>query len=896
VQQQAHDSSVHPGATIGALLRKGHADGIALSAPNRPHLTYGGLRKQVEYAASALNGLGVGRDDRVAIVLPNGPELACAFVAVASGAAAAPLNPAYRQDDFSFYLSDLGAKALIVERDSSSPAVAAANALHIPVFALDRRLDEPAGTFSLAGTPIGPPRSDGPAADNDIALVLHTSGTTSRPKMVPLSQANLAASARHIVETLALTHEDRCLSVMPLFHIHGLVAGVLSPLAAGGSAFCMPGFDTQEVLFWMAEARPTWYTAVPTMHQAILARAREHPRTCERVRLRFIRSSSAALPPAVMHELERTFKAPVIESYGMTEAAHQMASNPLPPKARKPGSVGLAAGPEIAIMDGSGKLLAAGATGEVVIRGPNVTRGYENNPQANAAAFANGWFRTGDQGLLDEAGYLTITGRLKEIINRGGQKISPREIDDALMEHPAVSSAATFPMPHPTLGEEIGAAVVVRQGANVTEQALANFLLGRLPDFKIPRRLVLVDSIPKGPTGKIQRHDLARALGLDGSVKPQRVMAQANERPPTPLEARLGELWQQTLGLIGTIGLHEEFFALGGDSLQAVELLSLIEGKLGHSLPQSVFLEHGTIARMAEYMERQGPSPCVIPIQRKGTRPPFFCVSHLQGEVLVFRNLARRLGDDQPFYGIQAVGVDGRQAPLTRIEDMAAHFIREIRTHQPAGPYYLGGYSFGGIVAYEMTRQLKAQGEDVAILALLDAYCGPPRMRFVPSEWLRRRWMEVARLRSGEVRGYLVETLREVRRRVSSLLIRARQEAKWRLMRILGRKGIKVVRAQPLTDANAMAVWNYEMSSCRCNAVLFKAELNTWQDPAMHERWGELIGDSLAVRKISGGHFNFMNEPHVQMLATALAESLEHSRSRCGAKCDAQGKAPVRTA
>jgi oxalate---CoA ligase len=260
--------------------------------------------------------------------------------------------------------------------------------------------------------------------------------------------------------------------------------------------------------------RPTWYTAVPTMHQAILARAERNREIVARSRLRFIRSSSASLPPQVMAELERVFRAPVIESYGMTEASHQMASNPLPPRPRKPGSVGLAAGPEVAVMDDAGSLLPRGAVGEVVIRGPNVTRGYEANPEANAKAFTNGWFRTGDQGVLDDDGYLRLTGRLKELINRGGEKISPLEVDDVLMDHPAVQQVVTFAMPHEKLGEEVAAAVVLREGKIATERELRDFAATRLADFKVPRRVVLLPEIPKGATGKLQRIGLAKKLGL----------------------------------------------------------------------------------------------------------------------------------------------------------------------------------------------------------------------------------------------------------------------------------------------------------------------------------------------------------------------------------------------
>jgi oxalate---CoA ligase len=864
------------GGTISTLLDAGEARHAALSAPGRPPLTFDGLRAHVAASVERLNDLGIGRNDRVAIVLPNGPELASAFLAVAAGATAAPINPAYRQEDFAFYLADLGAAAVIVEQGSHSPVIPAAAALKVPVIELAWRPGDPAGTFALHGDRSRACRSGGVARPDDIALVLHTSGTTSRPKMVPLSQANLAASAGHIVQTLALSPEDRCLTVMPLFHIHGLVASVLAPLAAGGEVFCVPGRHPSEYFYWMAEAGPTWYTAVPTVHQAMLAQARENPRTLERVHLRFVRSSSAPLPPAVMRELESTFKAPVIEAYGMTEAAHQMTSNPLPPGLRKSGTVGRAAGPDVAVMDEAGRLLAAGATGEVVIRGPNVMSGYENNPEANASAFHDGWFRTGDEGRFDEAGYLSITGRLKEIINRGGQKISPREIDDALLEHPEVAAAATFPVPHPTLGEEIGAAVVLRPGATLTRDALSAYLAARLPEFKVPRRIVFVQDIPKGPTGKIQRRELAAALGSASDVGKAQ-SAGAGDRPLSDLEGRLASLWKQILGENREIGVDEDFFSLGGDSLQAVELLVLIESKLGHSLPQSVFIGHGTVAKMAAYINRQGPSPSVVPMQPRGTRPPFFCVAQIEGEVLSLRTLSRRLGEDQPFFAIQSVGIDGRQAPLTRVEDMAAHNLSEIRKYQPKGPYFVGGYSMGGLVAYEMARQLVAQGAEVGLLALIDAYCGPPRMRFVASDWIRRRFSELSALRVGQMPGYFAHTLRELGRRAAALLARARDALKWRVMQVSGRESPAILRPRTVKETNAMAVWSYELRPCTCDAVLFRTDLNTWQDPAMHDDWRKLIGDRLEVRRISGDHFTLLNDPHVATLASALQECLERA-------------------
>jgi acyl-CoA synthetase (AMP-forming)/AMP-acid ligase II len=346
-------------------------------------------------------------------------------------------------------------------------------------------------------------------------MLLHTSGTTARPKVVPLSQRNLCASAQHIARTLALAPGDCGLNIMPLFHIHGLVAGVLAPLAAGSQVFCSPGFNALRFFGWMEQARPTWYSAVPTMHQAIVARASKNAEIIRRHPLRFIRSSSSAMPPQVIREIEAAFGAPLIESYGMTEAAHQMASNPLPPQKRKPGSVGLAAGPEIAVLGEDGQLLSAGEIGEVVIRGPNVTSGYENNPKANADAFTpEGWFRTGDQGVIDEEGYLSLTGRLKELINRGGEKISPLEVDAILMDHPAVGQCVAFAIPHDKLGEEVGAAIVLREGETCTERELRDFAATRLADFKVPKKILFLEEIPKGATGKLQRIGLADKLGL----------------------------------------------------------------------------------------------------------------------------------------------------------------------------------------------------------------------------------------------------------------------------------------------------------------------------------------------------------------------------------------------
>jgi acyl-CoA synthetase (AMP-forming)/AMP-acid ligase II len=502
-------------STLQDLLAAGKDGDVAIAAPGQKPLTHAGLRDQAGRTIAALNAQGVGRGDRVAIVLPNGPEMAAAFIGVAAGATACPLNPAYRADEFEFYLTDLKARALIVDKGSDSPAIAVADKLGVALIELTPTPEFGAGSFALSGGGgFGSAARSGWAEADDIALILHTSGTTSRPKIVPLSQRNVCVSAGNVAASVRFTADDRGLNIMPLFHIHGLIAGLLAPFSAGGSVFCTPGFNALRFFAWMSEARPTWYTAVPTMHQAILTRAAQNKAVIEANRLRFVRSSSSSLPPQVIAELEATFHCPVVEAYGMTEAAHQMASNPLPPATRKPGTVGLAAGPEMAIMDEAGNLLPPDTTGEIVIRGPNVTAGYENNPKANGEAFTNGWFRTGDQGVMDAERYISITGRLKEIINRGGEKVSPREVDEILMDHPAVLQVVTFAMPHDKLGEDVAAAVVLREGSHASEKELRDFCGTRLASFKVPRKILFLPEIPKGATGKLQRIGLAEKLGL----------------------------------------------------------------------------------------------------------------------------------------------------------------------------------------------------------------------------------------------------------------------------------------------------------------------------------------------------------------------------------------------
>jgi acyl-CoA synthetase (AMP-forming)/AMP-acid ligase II/acyl carrier protein len=577
-------------------------DAIALLAPERNPLSYVALDSHVARTVDALRQNGVKPTDIVAVVLPNGPEMATAFLSVASGAVCAPLNPSYSADEFRFYLSDLPAAALVVARPVETPARDVARQLGIPIIEIEWTSDDPAGVFTVSGTTKDTTAvlSEMPLSA-DVALVLHTSGTTSRPKIVPLTHGNLAASAQNIATSLELTSSDRCLNVMPLFHIHGLVAALLSSLHSGGSVVCTPGFLAPSFLEWLGEFTPTWYTAVPTMHAAILARARVAERAVEH-RLRFIRSCSSALAIPTFAELEKIFGVPVVEAYGMTEAAHQMTCNPLPPGERKPGTVGRPAGPEVVVFDSEGKILSAGMRGEVAIKGPNVTSGYARNPQANADAFTNGWLRTGDEGVFDDDGYLTLIGRRKEIINRGGEKISPREIDEILLAHPAVASAVTFAAPDNLLGEDVAAAVVLRDGRSVSERQIREFVSARVAYFKVPRKVVFLSALPMGPTGKLQRIGLADRLGI--SFDERRESKADYVAPNTPVEEIIADVWSDIMKS-DPPGINDDFLDAGGDSTLAAQIIARVRDTLGVNVTLLSFFDSPTVAGLARVVEHE---------------------------------------------------------------------------------------------------------------------------------------------------------------------------------------------------------------------------------------------------------------------------------------------------
>ena len=488
--------------------------------------------------------------------------------------------------------------------------------------------------------------------------------------------------------------------------------------------------------------------------------------------------------------------------------------------------------------------------------------------------------------ISTQDGYLFLTGRIKEIINRGGQKIMPGEIDAAMLEHPAVAAAVTFPVPHPTLGDDVAAAVVLKPDAALDRGALSDFLRARLGEAKIPRRILFVDAIPKGNTGKIQRYKLAAALGLDGAAP----AVSATDRPATPMERRLARIWADTLRL-PDVPPHEDFFALGGDSLQAVELFLRIEEELGRRLPRSVLFEANTVAEMAKRIDSSAATGCLVPIQPDGDGPIFFCVHDVNGQVLNFRALARHLGPGQRFYGIQSVGLDGAETPLARIEDMAARYVAEIRSVQPTGPYCLGGYSMGGVIAYEMARQLRAAGDAVDLVALFDSdpHCGRPRVglpgRFAygGNQLMDRKPSSIAR--------YLARGVRNLAQAARVVVWRRLFGAAWRLCEACGRPIPQRMR-RPIA-ANFLAIHAYRPRPYAGDVVLFQAQPYAWDRPDAHDGWRRLIGGRLEIRPTSGLHHEMLEAPHVAELAQKLGGCLREIRARRTDRPDAASATPA---
>ena len=853
-------------------------DAIAICAPERPPLSYGRLHHHLQAVHHALRGLGIGRRDRVALLCPDGPELAVALLSTAASATCAPLNPTYQAREFDFYFSDLKVSALVIQSDLDSPARKVAHQRGLQVIELKSDREADGGFFTFSGAYDCASKESaggGFASCDDTAIVTYTSGTTERPKRVPITHGNLCTGARSSAAAFNLTARDRCLNLMPLYYAVGVYT-TLASLAAGGSVVLPPLHDVDAFFAWLEEFRPSWYSAAPPVHHAILARTPEHRAIVSRVPLRFIRSGTGELSPTILERIEQTFAVPVVQTYGMTETS-VICCGPMPPRRRKVGSVGVPAGLAVAIMDESGTLAPPGTSGEVVVRGPTITPGYEDHPEANAAAFRDGWFRTGDLGVLDGDGYLFLRGRLKELINRGGQKVSPHEVEGVLLTHPDVAQAVVFPQPHTTLGEEVAAAVVLHIHGRATEQDLRRWVAARVADFKVPRRIVAVREIPTEPTGKVRRSRLAEHFGQALQV--------SYRIAETPLEIALAQIWSQALGG-ARVGLQDNFFDLGGDSLSAARICAWIEEDVtGQPVPVATLLQAPTIAELACLLREAKPATlsgsCLVPIQAGGSRPPLFCLHGVTG-FAVYLSLARHLGSDQPVCGVQAPWVDGSPPPSVRFEDLAAQYVQEIRTFFPQGPYLLCGHSLAGLLAWEVAQQLRALGLQTAMLALFDThlYVNPaianPAGTPDPDSGLQRLRRRVE---------FHLDNLRGLSPRNRLAYVPQRLGARWRRT---ARAGLRddtgpaaavgdlawLDRFPPLWQMLLKAGMAYLPRPYPGPIAVFLARET---DQGQGDRPGSLATGRVEIHEVPGNHATFIKEPHVRVLAEKLRTCLDRA-------------------
>lgn len=856
-------------------------DSVAIAAPGRSPLTYSQLDSQINYVIAALRSFGIGPNDRVATVLPPGPEAAVAVLAGLCGTACAPLDPRCGPDELATSLSELGATAVMVSSATDSPAINLARRAGIALVELTPAPGGEAGLFTLSGTVCARENGDDGASARTMALVLRTSGTTARPKFVPLTDANLCASAVRVRAALNLASRDCYLNVTPPFYSQGVML-TLASLCAGSSIVSTPGFDSGTFFDWLDEFRPTWYSAAPAVHHAIIAHARATRISGPNHRLRFVRSAAAPLPTPVREGLEELFRAPVIEAYGMTEC-YPIAVNPFPPCVQKPGSAGVPAGTEIAILNEAGDHVTMGATGEIAVRGPHVTPGYLHQTKAGGDRAAPGWFRTGDLGHVDADGYLFVTGRMNETINRGGEKISPEEVDEVLTNHPDVEEAGTFSVPHITLGEDVAAAVVLRSGASVAEDDIRAFVAARLTPFKVPRQVIFVTQLPKNATGKIRRRELREMLGPK-AIAPSPELEHATEfQSSAQVRQSLVQIWIQLLG-ITSIGMHENFFLLGGNSLLAMQMVGEIERVFGRRLPLQVVLQKPTVEQLAAALSQDdSPEPwsALMPVQPLGSRPPLFWV---HGDAST-GFLTSFLGPDQPLYGLEHQSGDGKPAQYQTVEEIASHYLREVEHVQSKGPFFIGGFSFGGTVAFEMAQQLRRRGEPVGLLILLDSHFpGADAAQAAAEETREPLRSEVGRhirtVTSLDIRAlwrYVWVRLKARALHHANTCMKLCKSVYCELVVRTGRPIPRSILSHYLIRIYLKARDRYDARPYDGRVVYVKSE----QRANYHRtRWAGIVDAGLESFEVSGDHLDVIALPHARQWAGQLKGWLETAHAR----------------
>lgn len=595
----------HTGANIADVLETLAAARPAaplLHLPGQPALTFGDLREQIGLVRGCLRRWGFAPGDIIAGCIDSRPHMALACLSLPAASTFAPLSPSLPEEGYAALLARLRPKAVLIGTPDDHPLRAAASRRGIAVIRIAADPAAAPGRFRIESSAACDRDGNAPAGRADLAYVLVTSGTTGRAKLVPLGHRQMLAFARTMIDWLRFTPDDIGCTLSPFHLAGGLRATLLIPLVSGGSVICLAEADTDGFLRSIDEFHPTYLSAGFAIHRALLRRSVDFPEAVARSRLRFLRTTAGRLDPVEIDRLEATFRAPVVVGLGSTEACG-IAHDPLPPGRRKRGAVGIPTANEVAVIDAAGSFCARGAAGEIAVRGPLVFDGYLDDPELTARSFVGDWLRTGDLGRIDEDGYVFLSGRISELINRGGEKISPVEVDSALESLPGIDEAAAFGVAHPSLGEELVAAVVRAAGATIEETDIIDHVRGALGLRQAPRRIYFVERLPRTETGKVRRSVLAQMVGLDPDGAPPAAAGAGGAE--SPLEVALARLWSTTFGG-RAIGRDDNFFLLGGDSLSGARLLLRVKDVFGLELPiKDLFGEAATIAGMARAIERE---------------------------------------------------------------------------------------------------------------------------------------------------------------------------------------------------------------------------------------------------------------------------------------------------
>lgn len=865
-------------------------DAVAIVSPGYQPLTYRDLRQQIVSVVRSLNARGFRPNDRIAISMPNGPHAAVAILAVMAGFTVVPLNSQTKEPEYASVFSHVGIKAVLVQAGESTEAASAARSCGISVIEV-RCSRRTAGRFTFFPEPDTRGIEPEYATPGDIAAIKMTSGTTEMPKAVPTSQKRFFTGMQILNAAFGLTATDKNLHFLPLDTGFGYELPLGGTLLAGGTLICPGDFIPPDFIRLLRTYRPTYYCGGPAHHHAIAEELRKVPADLLAGHsLRLIGSGSAATPPETVRELEALLGVRVIDIYAMSEA-YISTNNPY-----KQGSVGIPFISELEIRNEEEQRLPSGHTGEIVVRGDLVFDGYLNAPEENTAAFSNGWFRTGDTGYQDAEGYLFLTGRIKELINKGGRKIAPAEIDVVLMSHPGVADAMTFRIPDPVLGDDL-AAMAVRKDIHVSEEDLRQYCLDRLVLFKVPQRFFFVDKIPKNALGKPLRDEGVKHVGAAGeSGSGARVKDGETPRPsPSVIAGSLLQLWKDILELPELSG-DDDFFFSGGNSLTAIELLIKIQRKYHINLPPDTIYRYPTINLQAGLLRTMAATakeyhPLIFPLREGGNLPPVFCIHPLGGWMDHYLKILPAIDRSRPVYGIRGRGLEPGEVLPTTVEDTAREQVDAIRSVQKTGPYHLLGFSNGGIIAYELACQLQERNEEIAFLGIIDVSAPATEVRYFKTL--------VAALFPGSLRkipdfferhlkahpdsrsySWIMQIVRGISRRLSRKSgSKSLPKAVYDFHTSVHASEDILLRYPKDNRHNMMIQLNasrmYLPQTFSGNIVLF----STGPDPVLYpgdmtRGWSSLISGSCEVIAVDGDHSNLFDEPYLGTLNEKISERL----------------------